>query len=148
MRIDILSFIFLIGLLIFPAAAEENLDPSQIVIVDMKIADIELPDVNTGGYTQYWYSNTTSTDFNVFGFAYSLILPFTNVLGIWFYVIVWSAIIYRSYAKTQNVMMPVTLGILTAGVWGVFVPAEAQMIMIVAFAIGIASVSIKYFIER
>ena len=97
-------------------------------------------------FTRYWYQN--NTDFDGFGFSYSLISPFMVLIGPWFFAILWSAMIYRSYEKTGTITMPIVLGILTASVWGVVIPDEAVMVWTVLFGIGIAAIVLKYLVER
>ena len=104
------------------------------------------PDFNNGEYTRYWYQDNKV--FDGFGFAYSLVAPFTSILGPWFFAIVWSALIYRSYDKTGTITMPIVLGILTASVWGVVIPSEAVMVWTTLFGIGIAAIVVKYLVER
>lgn len=111
------------------------------------LENISVPDLNTGTYTRYWY-NPDNQQFDGFGFAYSLIAPFLVLLGPWFFVFVWSAIIYRSYERTGNITMPIVLGLLTSTIWGVVIPQEAAMVWGVMFGIGIAALIAKYMLDR
>jgi len=113
----------------------------------INLDNVTIPDFNYGTYTQYWFHPNT-TEFDGFGFAYSLVAPFTTLLGAWFFVIMWSAIIYRSYERTGNITMPIVLGLLTSTVWGVLIPQEAIMVWTVMFGIGIAALVAKYMLDR
>jgi len=108
---------------------------------------ISIPDFNTGTYTRYWYSPDNEV-FDGFGFGYSLIAPMLKLLGPWFFVILWSAMIYRSYEKTGQVTMPIVLGLLTSTVWGVVIPQEAAMVWSTMFGIAIAALVAKYMLDR
>lgn len=113
----------------------------------LNLDNLSVPDFNYGTYTQYWFHPDTH-EFDGFGFAYSLIAPFTTIFGAWFFVIMWSAIIYRSYERTGNITMPIVLGLLTSTVWGVLIPQEAVMVWTVMFGIGIAALVAKYMLDR
>ena len=113
----------------------------------VNLDNVSIPDINYGTYTQYWF-NPDNQQFDAFGFGYSLIAPFLSIMGAWFFVILWSAIIYRSYERTGNVVMPVVLGLLTGTVWGVVIPAEAQMVWTIMICIGIAAIVGKYMLDR
>lgn len=129
-------FLFLISAAMLTSAASAvNLD------------NVSIPDVNYGTYTQYWF-NPENQQFDAFGFGYSLIAPFLSLMGAWFFVILWSAIIYRSYERTGNVVMPVVLSILTSTVWGVIIPSEAEMVWTVMICIGIAAIVGKVMLDR
>lgn len=120
----------------------------QIICVSaINLENITIPDFNYGTYTQYWFHPDTHA-FDGFGFAYSLIAPFTTIFGAWFFVIMWSAIIYRSYERTGNITMPIVLGLLTSTIWGVLIPQEAVMVWTVMFGIGIAALVAKYMLDR
>ena len=129
-------FLFLISVAMLTSAASAvNLD------------NVSIPDVNYGTYTQYWF-NPENQQFDAFGFGYSLIAPFLSLMGAWFFVILWSAIIYRSYERTGNVVMPVVLSILTSTVWGVIIPSEAEMVWTVMICIGVAAIVAKTMLDR
>jgi hypothetical protein len=133
---SIFWILFVGSLLILPMnAAAVNLD------------NVSIPDFNSGTYTRFWYSGD-NVQFDGLGFAYSLIAPMTALLGPWFFVIMWSAIIYRSYEKTGNIAMPVILGLLTSTVWGVLIPQEAGMVWLTMFGIGVAALVAKYMVDR
>lgn len=135
MRIELL-FLFLILAASFTSAA-------SAVTFD----NVSIPDVNYGTFTQYWF-NPDNQQFDAFGFGYSLIAPFLSLMGAWFFVILWSAIIYRSYERTGNVVMPVVLSILTSTVWGVIIPSEAEMVWTVMICIGVAAIVGKTMLDR
>jgi hypothetical protein len=113
----------------------------------VNLDNVSIPDVNYGTYTQYWF-NPENQQFDAFGFGYSLIAPFLSLMGAWFFVILWSAIIYRSYERTGNVVMPVVLSILTSTVWGVIIPSEAEMVWTVMICIGVAAIVAKTMLDR
>ena len=113
----------------------------------VNIDNVTIPDFNYGTYTRYWY-NPDNQQFDAFGFGYSIVAPFTALLGPWFFVLIWSAIIYRSYERTGTIVLPIVLGLLTGPIWGVLIPQEAAMVWLVMFGIGIAALITKYMIDR
>ena len=113
----------------------------------VNIDNVTIPDFNYGTFTRYWY-NPDNQQFDAFGFGYSLIAPFTSLMGAWFFLFLWSAIVYRSYEKTGNITMPVVVGILTSTVWGVLIPQEGAMVWQIMLGIGIAVLIAKYMIDR
>lgn len=113
----------------------------------VNIDNVTIPDFNYGTYTRYWY-NPDNQAFDAFGFGYSIVAPFTTLLGPWFFVLIWSAIIYRSYERTGTIVLPIVLGLLTGPIWGVLIPQEAAMVWLVMFGIGIAALITKYMIDR
>ena len=117
------------------------------VVSALNLENISIPDYNYGTFTQYWYHPDAEV-FDGFGFAYSMIAPLTTVWGAWFFVVIWSAIIYRSYEKTGNITMPIVLGILTSTIWGVLIPQEAAMVWTTMLGIGIAALIAKYMLDR
>ena len=120
----------------------------QIICVSaVNLDNITVPDLNYGRFTQYWY-HPDAEMFDGFGFAYSLVAPLTSVWGAWFFVIIWSATIYRSYERTGNITMPIVLGILTSTIWGVLIPQEAVMVWTTMLGIGIAALVAKYMLDR
>lgn len=121
-----------------------SLSVQSVAAIDL--VNITVPDFNNGEFTRYWYHE--QQDFDGFGFAYGLIAPFTSLFGPWFFAIIWSAMIYRSYDKTGTITMPITLGILTGTVWGVVMPTESITIWTILLVIGIAAIVVKYLVER
>ena len=135
LRIEVIILAIILAVMPIMGASAVNLD------------NISIPDFNTGTYTRYWY-NPDNEVFDGFGFGYSLIAPALSLLGPWLFVILWSAIIYRSYEKTGQIVMPIVLGLLTSTIWGVMVPQEAAYVWTVMFGIGIAALVGKYMLDR
>ena len=131
------AFIIFLLLVVMPIV------PTAAVNID----NVSIPDFNYGTFTRYWY-NPDNQQFDAFGFGYSLIAPFTSLMGAWFFLFLWSAIVYRSYEKTGNITMPVVVGILTSTVWGVLIPQEGAMVWQIMLGIGIAVLIAKYMIDR
>lgn len=115
-------------------------------VTAINFENITVPDLNTGKFTRYWYQDNEV--FDGFGFSYSLIAPFLSILGPWFFAIIWSAMIYRSYEKTGTITMPIVLGILTGTVWGVVLPEQSIALWSNLFGVGLAAIVIKYLVER
>ncbi|MDD4053027.1 MAG: PKD domain-containing protein, partial [candidate division Zixibacteria bacterium] len=105
-------------------------------------------DMANGTYLQYWlYNVTTFGDIPIYGFAYGIMAPLMNVWGYWTFVIIWLAYLFIVWIRTSDIGLPIVIGLLTAGVWGIFFPPEAMQFAILMFGIAIAALFAKLAIE-
>jgi hypothetical protein len=101
-----------------------------------------------GTYLQYWLFNvTTFGDLPVYGFGYGIMAPLMNVWGYWVFVIFWLAYLFIVWLRTSDVGLPIIIGLLTAGVWGIFFPPEAIQFAYLMFGLSIAALLTKLAIE-
>ena len=105
-------------------------------------------DMANGTYLQYWLFNvTTFGDLPVYGFGYGIMAPLMNVWGYWVFVIFWLAYLFIVWLRTSDVGLPIIIGLLTAGVWGIFFPPEAIQFAYLMFGLSIAALLTKLAIE-
>jgi len=105
-------------------------------------------DMANGTYLQYWLFNvTTFGDIPVYGFAYGIMAPLMNVWGYWVFVIFWLAYLFIVWIRTSDIGLPIIIGLLTAGVWGLFFPPEAMQFAYLMFGLSIAALLTKLAIE-
>jgi len=105
-------------------------------------------DMANGTYLQYWLFNvTTFGDIPVYGFAYGIMAPLMNVWGYWVFVIFWLAYLFIVWIRTSDIGLPIVIGLLTAGVWGLFFPPEAMQFAYLMFGLSIAALLTKLAIE-
>jgi PKD repeat protein len=105
-------------------------------------------DMANGTYLQYWLFNvTTFGDIPVYGFAYGIMAPLMNVWGYWVFVMFWFAYLFIVWIRTSDIGLPIVIGLLTAGVWGLFFPPEAMQFAYLMFGLSIAALLTKLAIE-
>ena len=105
-------------------------------------------DMANGTYLQYWLFNvTTFGDIPVYGFAYGIMAPLMNVWGYWVFVMFWLAYLFIVWIRTSDIGLPIIIGLLTAGVWGLFFPPEAMQFAYLMFGLSIAALLTKLAIE-
>ena len=93
-------------------------------------------DLANSTYLKYWLQNFTATkNFSVYGFATSLMAPLMHVFGFWIFLIIWCLYLFAVWIRSQDVTMPVVIGILSIGTFGVLFPKEALPVILIMFAI-------------
>jgi PKD repeat protein len=102
-------------------------------------------DIVCGTYMRHWLYNMTQGDFNLYGLAYSVMLPFMNVFGYWIFIIIWMTYLGIVWIRSGDVGMPLIIGLLSAGAWSLLFPQEALMYIGVMFAICLAVVVVRVF---
>jgi hypothetical protein len=98
-------------------------------------------------HTAHGY-NSTGLDFDIYGIAYCLMLPILNVWGYWIFLIVWSLYLLMVWIRTNDIALPLVIGIITAGVWAMLIPTSAYLYIGVMFAVALASILFKAFTDR
>jgi hypothetical protein len=128
--------------------AQNPLIPIKPVITSPTYNTTIQYDMANGTYLQYWlYNVTTFGDIPIYGFAYGIMAPWMNVWGYWTFVIIWLAYLFIVWIRTSDIGLPIVIGLLTAGVWGIFFPPEAMQFALLMFGIAIAALLTKLAIE-
>jgi len=93
-------------------------------------------DLNNGTYLKYWLQNFTTTgNFNVYGFVTSVMAPLMHVFGFWIFLIIWGLYIFAVWIRSQDVTLPLIIGIISMGTFGLLFPKEALPVIIIMFVI-------------
>jgi PKD repeat protein len=93
-------------------------------------------DLANSTYLKYWLQNFTATkNFSVYGFATSLMAPLMHVFGFWIYLVIWSLYMFAVWIRSQDVTLPVVIGILSIGTFGLLFPKESLPVILIMFAI-------------
>jgi hypothetical protein len=102
-------------------------------------------DPANGTYLKYFMANLTQGhfDLNINGLAFALMLPIINVFGYWIFLIIWLTYLATVWMRSQDLTLPLVIGLISASVWGVLIPAEAYLYVGVMFAICIAVILVK-----
>lgn len=121
--------------------------PNAQALPDFSNITIEFPDIGNGTFTRYWFDPDTNV-LDIWGFIYSLVLPFIQIFGYWIFAIVWFLYLGGVYWRSGDVTLPLVIGMISGCVMGVIMPPEAQFVGTILFALGLVGISIKYLIER
>jgi len=93
-------------------------------------------DLNNATYLKYWLQNFTTTgNFNVYGFVTSVMAPLMHVFGFWIFLIIWGLYLFAVWIRTQDVTMPLIIGIISMGTFGLLFPKESLPVIIIMFVI-------------
>jgi len=93
-------------------------------------------DLANSTYLKYWLQNFSSTgNFSVYGFAFGMMAPIMHVFGFWIYLIIWGLYLFAVWVRSQDVTLPLIIGILTIGVFGLLFPKESLPVILIMFAI-------------
>jgi len=103
-------------------------------------------DPPTGGFTRYWLSDLTE-GFPVYGFVFSIVAPFVDIFGYWFFVILWFVYLGGAYLRTGSTTLPLVVGLITGSVWGAIMPAESHLIAYVLLAISAVGLLMKIYVR-
>jgi hypothetical protein len=102
--------------------------------------------LDTGEYTKYWlynfthYGNLSMTDF-----GYGLMLPLINVFGMWIFLFIYLTYLGMVWIRSGDVTLPLVIGMISAGIWGVVIPQQAFIVIGSMFAICMAVIILKVF---
>jgi hypothetical protein len=103
-------------------------------------------------YLHFWLNFTKGHEdpvhFDWAGLAFGLSLPLTIRLGAWVFAIIWFLYLFILYERTQDVALPLVIGILSAAVMGAFFPQEAIYPALIIFAACIVTIFIRVLKER
>ncbi len=94
-------------------------------------------DPETGYYTSYWLD--LSADFiDIHGLIHSLLLPLTQVMGAYTYLIFWCTFITGLYLYTQETTMPFVAGVLTGALLAAAFVDNPEIVMIMTITMAFA----------
>jgi len=80
-------------------------------------------DMPNSTYLKYWLQNFTSTgNFSIYGFALGMMAPIMHVFGFWIFLIIWGLYLFAVWIRSQDVTLPLIIGILTLGTFGLLFP--------------------------
>jgi len=103
-------------------------------------------------YLHYWLNFSKGREdpvhFDWAGLAFGLSLPMTIRLGAWVFAIIWFLYLFMLYERTQEVALPLVIGILSAAVMGSFFPQEAIYPALLIFAACIVTIFIRVLKEK
>ena len=102
----------------------------------------------TGTYTKYWFD--TSGPPNPYNMIYGFMLPFTLLLGPSVYFLFWAAPIVGIYIYTQDITMPLVVGVLTGALLSNALAGlpEGLLIMILTMAFAAGGILAKVMFGR
>jgi hypothetical protein len=101
-------------------------------------------DLPNSTYLKYWLGNFTKTGkLDVTNLFISFLAPIMSVFGFWIFLIIWVLYLFAVWVRTQDVTMPLIIGVISIGLLGIFFPVEALPVIIVMFAICGASLIVK-----
>jgi hypothetical protein len=101
-------------------------------------------DMYNGTYLQFWLFNLTHYgDLRLYGLGYGLMIPMLAILGYWIFFIIWTTYLASVWMRTGDVVLPIVIGLISAGIWAVLIPAEAYLYLGVMFAICIGVILLK-----
>jgi len=93
-------------------------------------------DLANSTFLKYWLQNFSSTgNLSVYGFAFGIMAPSMHVFGFWIYLIIWGLYLFAVWIRSQDVTLPLIIGILTIGVFGLLFPKESLPVILIMFAI-------------
>lgn len=93
-------------------------------------------DLANSTYLKYWLQHfSTSGNFSVYGFAISLMAPLMHVFGFWIYLAIWGLYIFAVWIRSQDVTLPLIIGILSMGTFGLLFPKESLPVIIIMFVV-------------
>lgn len=128
----ILMGLLVAALLITPAAG------------NFTIIDIPPWNPETGIYTSYWFDYETG-DFMPYGFLQSLTVPWTDLMGYFFFLAIWGIYIYGVWQRERAIEMTLVMMLLSGTIWGLLLPPESYTFLYLFIAMGIAAIVFKLY---
>ncbi len=101
----------------------------------------------TGYYTGYWF-NRDAGFINVEGLFSAILLPFTALIGQWFFMIVWGTLVMGMYLHSQDTTLPFVVGILLGAVISLSAGADGVTVMYLTMAFAGGGVLAKVLLGR
>lgn len=124
--------ILIAGILINPASA------------NFTVIDIPPWNAETGIYTSFWFDYENG-DFLPYGFLQSLTVPWTDIIGYWFFLAIWGIYIYGVWNRERAIEMTLVMMLLSGTMWGLLLPPESYLYLYLFIAMGIAAVVYKLY---
>lgn len=75
-------------------------------------------------------------------------LPFTNLIGAFFYAIVWFMVFVMLWIKQKSMNIPMVIGIIFGGLMISFLPAQYQLVSVALITLGIFAILYVFFKGR
>lgn len=97
-----------------------------------------------GEYTRYWFDWSAGT-FAPYGFLNSVTLPFVDIVGYFFFVLLWAVYLFGVWNRAMSIELVVVALLIFAPLWGIFLPAESYPVGIICLAIGITAIVYKLY---
>lgn len=97
---------------------------------------------DTGEYTRYWF-DWSAGEFAPYGFLNSIILPFTDIVGYFFFVLLWGVYLFGVWNRAQSIELVVVALLIFAPLWGILLPPESYPVGLICLAIGISAIIYK-----
>lgn len=96
----------------------------------------------TGEYTRFWF-DWTAGEFAPYGFLNSVTLPFVDIVGYFFFVLLWGVYLFGIWNRAQSLELVVVALLIFAPLWGILLPPESYPVGILCLAIGISAIIYK-----
>lgn len=127
------SKIITIGSRIYPTIPVPSENPNQVMFTLPQSSQ----DIGNSSYLKMWIPELIKKNgtFNVMAFAASIMAPTMHVFGFWIYLIIWGLYIFAVWIRTQDVTMPLIIGILSMAIFGVLFPTESLPVIIIMFVV-------------
>lgn len=132
-----------ISLLVHPAAADNsfNLTPPTFTSPNINITPW---DPETGYYTRYWFNYETG-EWQPYAFLQSIMMPFTDLMGYWIFVILWAVYLFGVWNRERSTELTIVIMFITGPLWGLLLPPETYQFLYLCLAMGIAAVAYKLY---
>lgn len=114
---------------------------------DFTIIDIPPWNPETGIYTSYWFDYENG-DFMPYGFLQSLTVPWTDLMGYFFFLAIWGVYIYGVWQRERAIEMTLVMMLLSGTIWGLLLPPESYTFLYLFLAMGIAAIIFKLYKSR
>lgn len=96
----------------------------------------------TGEYTRFWF-DWSAGEFAPLGFLNSVTMPFTDVVGYFFFVLLWGVYLFGVWNRAQSLELVIVALLIFAPLWGILLPPESYPVGIICLAIGITAIIYK-----
>lgn len=140
----VILFLLLTGIaLIAPpaAAASTSLTPPDITFPQLNISPW---DPESGYYTRYWFDYEEGT-WQPYAFLQSIMMPFTDLLGYWVFVILWGVYLFGVWNRERSIELTLVIMLISGTMWGLLLPPETYQYFYLCIAMGLAAVVYKLF---
>jgi len=101
------------------------------------VSVISAGDINGTIYKSYLFD-----DFDFLGFVMS---PFTALLGDYFYLMFGMLPVFMVFLKSQDIVLPVIIGLLFTAAFGYYLPETAGVAVLMLLCTGIGAILFKLF---
>jgi hypothetical protein len=137
MRVALL--LCLVGMLLVPAAVTATaINWSEVAVNE---------DPGNASYVRH-FIDPGAQGLDPFNFSMGLAGPFIAIFGYWTFAIVWFAYLARCWMKSGDVIIPIVVGIGSAGIMGTMMPAEGQFVAAVMIAVAVTAAVVRVYVSR